>query len=242
MEIRKVGIAGLVAVLMAGAASAHDDSIALHRHVSVTGHGEITAKPDRARLHLGVTKLDLDLRAAEAGVNGVVRAYLAEAKALGIKDEHISTAGMNIAPEYVWDEKERNNRLVGYRASREIDLVIENLDKIGDFVLRATKVGVNQVQTPQLESSKAKELQSQAMVKAAEEARAKAKLLAETLGAKLGPIHNLSVSDGGMPPPMPKMMAMRAAAADSGNEEMGFSAGEIRFNVQVSADFELLVP
>lgn len=242
MEIRKSGIAGVVALLIAGAAGAQDNSAALHRHVSVTGSGEVAVKPDRARLHLGVTKLDLDLRAAENGVNSVVRAYLAEAKALGIKDEHISTAGMNISPEYVWDEKERTNRLVGYRASRGIDLVIEDLDKLGDFVLRATKVGVNEVQTPQLESSKAKDIQNQAMVKAAEEARAKAKLLAETLGAKLGPIHNLSVSDGGMPP-MPKQMAVRAMAAeDGGNQEMGFSAGEIRYNAQVSADFELLVP
>jgi uncharacterized protein YggE len=242
MEFRKSSFAGLLAALIAGSAFADADDIALHRHVSVTGNGEVAAKPDRARLHLGVTKLDLDLRAAESSVNTVVRAYLAEAKSLGLKEEQISTAGMNISPEYVWDEKERNNRLVGYRASRGIDLVIDDLDKLGDFVLRATKVGVNEVQSPQLESSKAKELQSQAMVKAAEEARAKAKLLAETLGAKLGPIHNLSVNDVGQPP-MPKMMMARAAAADGGgNEEMGFAAGEIRYNVQVNADFELLVP
>jgi len=108
-------------------------------------------------------------------------------------------------------------------------------------VLRATKAGANQVNPPLLESSKAKELEQQALVKAAEHARGKARLLAETLGAKLGPVRSISADDAGPPPPMPmKAMALRAEAADSGNQEMGVALGEIRYRATVSAEFDLI--
>src|SRR3546814_9631098 len=74
------------------------------------------------------------------------------------------------------------------RSRRDIAVTVSNLDKLGDFVLRATKVGINHVSTPILESSQADALSKQALAKAASDARDKAKLLADTLGMKLGPV------------------------------------------------------
>lgn len=212
------------------------------RLVAVTGQGEVAVKPDRARLTLAVDALNADLKAAEAEVNRVVRAYLVEAKALGTKDEHISTAGISISPEYVWDEKARRQQLVGYRARRDINVTVENLDRIGDYLLRATKVGVNNVSSPVLESSGKDALLQQALVNAANDARAKAKLLAETLGMKLGAVRTLRINDYA-PPPMPmKAMMQRAEMADSGNQEMGFAAGEIKYSASASVEFDLIKP
>lgn len=213
-----------------------------HRHVAVSGQGEIAVLPDRARVRLGVTQLNADLAAAESKVNSVVRAFLTEARSLGIKDEQINTTGVSIQPEYVWDEKERNNRLVGYRVSREIDVLVQDLNRLGDVVLRATKAGVNQVQPPQLESSKAREVQQQALVKASQDAQARAKLLAETLGMKLGAVHSISASESGPQPPMPKMVMAMRSDAGSGNAEMGINAGELRYSASVNAEFELIGP
>ena len=212
------------------------------RIVAVTGQGEVSVAPDRARLSLAADALNADLKTAEASVNKIVRAYLAEAKSLGLKDEKISTAGISISPEYVWDEKQRQQKLVGYRARRDIEVVIDDLDKLGDFVLRATKVGINHVSSPVLESSKSEALSRQALVKAATDARDKAKLLAETLGMKLGPARSVRVNDG-MPPPQPmvKVMAMRAEGADmGGNQEMGFAGGEIKYSASAAVEFDLL--
>lgn len=213
-----------------------------HRHVAVSGQGEIAVLPDRARVRMGVTQLSPDLLAAETKVNTVVRAFLTEARALGLKDEHVNTTGVSIQPEYVWDEKERNNRLVGYRVSRDIDALVTDLGKLGDVMLRATQVGVNQVQPPQLESSKAREVQQQALVKAAQDAQARARLLAETLGMKLGAVHSISAHEAGPQPPMPKMMMAARAEMDSGNAQMGINAGELRYSASVNAEFELVGP
>lgn len=212
-----------------------------HRHVAVTGEGEISVMPDRARLRMGVTRVNEDLSAAETEVNKTVRAYLAAAGKLGVKEEHLNTTGVSINPEYVWDEKTRNNRLVGYRVSRDIEVLVLKLEQLGDLVMRATQAGVNQVQPPQLEYSKAREVQQQALVKAALDAQARAKLLAETLGMKLGPVHQLNASENAPTPPMPKVMMMRAeATSDGGNQEMGLNAGELRYGASVNAEFELL--
>jgi uncharacterized protein len=234
-----LALAVLASPLAQAQSSAQTPAEPPHRHVAVSGQGEVAVLPDRARVRMGVTQVSPDLLAAETKVNTVVRAFLTEARALGLKDEHVNTTGVSIQPEYVWDEKERNNRLVGYRVSRDIEALVIDLGKLGDVMLRATKVGVNQVQPPQLESSKAREVQQQALVKAAQDAQARARLLAETLGMKLGAVHSISAHEAGPQPPMPKMMAMRAEA-DGGNAEMGINAGELRYGATVSAEFELV--
>jgi len=231
-----------LAVLASPLAHAQTPAEPAHRHVAVSGQGEVAVLPDRARVRMGVTQVSADLLAAETKVNTVVRAILTEARALGLKDEHVNTTGVSIQPEYVWDEKERNNRLVGYRVSRDIEALVTDLSKLGDVMLRATKAGVNQVQPPQLESSKAREVQQQALVKAAQDAQARAKLLAETLGVKLGAVHTISAHESGPQPPMPKMVMAMRAEADSGNAEMGMNAGEIRYSASVNAEFELIAP
>lgn len=234
----------LALILLAGATplAAHDSPPPLPRTISVSGEAEVAVRPDRARLVLGVDQLSAEVKTAEAEVNKVVRAYLAEAKALGARDEDVQTTGVSIQPEYVWDDKARQQKLAGYRVRREVVVVVGDLARLGDFILRATRAGVNQVQAPALESSTAKEHENRALAKAAEDARARAQLLADTLKVKLGPVRNLSALQSGPPPPIPmKAMAMRAESAD-GNAEMGIAAGEIRFRATVQAEFDLLVP
>lgn len=214
------------------------------RSVQVNGVGEILVKPDMARLSVAVDHFALEPKTAEAAVNKVVRAYLAEIKALGIAEKNISTAGIQLNPEYVWDEKLRQNRITGYRARRDVQILVADLEKLGDLILSATRVGVNQVSPPVLESSRSKELSRQALTAAAEDARSKAQLLADTLGVKLGAIRSISAQDVHIPQPvMAKAMMMRAdAGMESGNSQMGFEAGEIKINASVQADFDLNAP
>jgi uncharacterized protein len=240
MEQPRLAAAALGALIALGAsaATAHDGPPP--RTVSVAGQGEVAARPDRARLSLGVEKLDTDLKKAEAEVNRIVRDFVKEARALGAKDEHLSTSGAAISAEYAWPEGSRQRTFTGYRVQRRIELRVENLDRLGDFILRATQAGVNEVSPPALESSRATELERQALAKAAEDARAKARLLAETLGAKLGAVAR--ITEAGVAPPMPMHeMRMRTAASD-GNAEMGLNPGEIRIRASVSAEFDLLAP
>lgn len=210
------------------------------RAVSVSGRGEVEAAPDRARLSMGVDVTRSDVRSAQTEVNRIVREYLAQARALGAHDEDLSTAGLSIRSEYDYSAK-NGRKFLGYHVSREILVTVRDLDKIGDFLLRATDAGINNVSDPLLESSKAEELRRQALAKAALDARAKAQLLAETLGMKLGSVHTLNANIEEAPPRPIMMKAAFAAAPEAGgNNESGFVSGQIRFAASVSADFDLL--
>jgi uncharacterized protein len=157
----------LAALTLALSGGAHGlDAAAAPRIVSVTGEAEVATVPDRATLVLSVQKLDPDLKKAEGEVNKIVRTYRAEARSLGAKDEQISTTGASINPEYVWPEGGREPRFTGYRVSRQIEVRIDTLDKLGDYILRATAAGVNQVNPPMLDTSRRKELGREALAKA----------------------------------------------------------------------------
>ena len=246
----RAGIAAAAGLLLAAgacvAAAAKADGAAPpdRRSVSVNGHGEVSATPDRARLAMSVEITKPDLRAAQAEVNKSVRDYLAQVKALGVKDEDISTAGLSIRSEYDYSGK-NGRKFLGYHITRGIEIVVRDLDKIGDVLLRATSAGINNVNDPQLESTREEDLQREALAKAAADAKAKAKVLADALGVKLGAIHTLNANTEYTPPPIVAQGRFRALAASaapevSGNDQIGFAAGQIKYSATLSADFDLV--
>jgi uncharacterized protein len=212
------------------------------RMVAVTGEGEVSAAPDRARISMAVQETKPDPKAAQDDVNRIVRDYLAQARALGVKDEDISTAGLNISAQYDYSGKD-GRKFLGYQVTRGIQVLVRDLSRVGDYLQKATDAGINSISDPVLESSQADELQRQAMAKAAADAQTKARLLAETLGVKLGTVHTINAATE-VAPPQPRVMAFAQAAraAPGGNEEMGFTAGEIQIKATLTADFDLVAP
>ena len=229
-----------VALAANAAPIAHAAPVPDRAGITVSGNGEVSATPDRARLAMAVEITKPQLKDAQAEANRIVRDYLAQARALGARDEDISTAGLSIRSEYDYS-KPGTRKFIGYHVTRSITVVVHDLDKIGDYLQRATDAGINSMSDPVLESSKAEELQRQALVKAAEDARAKAKVLADTLGVKLGSVHTLDASSSMQNPSPPQpMMRVKAMAANlSGNEDMGFAAGQINYDATLTADFDL---
>lgn len=214
------------------------------RSVTVAGRGEVTTTPDRARISMQIETTRADVGSAQTEVSRVVRGYLAQLKALGIADADIGTAGLSIQPEYEYGPKGR--KFLGYKVTRGVDVLVRDLDKIGDVLLKATAAGINNISDPQLESSRAEALGREALARAADDARAKARVLAEALGVTLGAVHTLSAQADAAPPVAYKarmaVMASADAVAESGNDAIGFSAGQIRYSANVTADFDLIAP
>ena len=224
------------------AASAHAE-LPSPRVVQVSGQGEASIAPDRARLTVAIEARNPELHVAETKVNDGTRAALAALKGLGLKDEDISTAGYSVNPEYDWVNNRQQFR--AYFARREINVTVRDLSKIGDVMLKLSKAGVNQINPPLLESSQIKQIERAALARAVEDASLQARVVAEGLSMKLGLVRNINAGSQGVqqPSPMPRMMAMKAsadAAEMTGNEQTGFSAGLIRASATVSAEFELL--
>ncbi len=212
------------------------------RVVQVTGVGEVTVAPDLARLSMAIEARNVDLAAAEARVNTVTRAVLAELKGLGLKEQEISTAAYTVNAEYDWVDNQQRFR--GYLARREVHLTLRDLAKTGDALMRVTRAGVTQVDAPVLESSQIKDAERAALARAVEDATQQARVIAEGMAVQLGTVRSVNASQQSQPPtlPMPRMAMVKMAdgAETSGNEQTGFSAGLIRVRSTLSAEYELL--
>ncbi len=236
-----IGVLLALAVGLGAATTVGAQTVAAQPTIAVSGHGEISTLPDRARLALAVDALDAEVSKAEAEVSRVARRYLDALNKLGVDAKDIATTASSLQPEYVWDETARAQKLVGYRARRDIQVLVRNLEQLGDVILQATQAGVNHVSPPALESSRAEALAREALALAAKDAQARALALSGALGVRLGSARVVRESGLTMPPPQPhKAMAMRAEMAmDSGNQEMGISTGEIRISADVTVEFDI---
>jgi len=231
-------------LLFAGAAGAQMAGMEqMPRTISVSGTGTIDATPDIARLSLAVQRRDASMQVARDDTVRVSKAFLALCTKLGIKESKIRTSGLTIQPEYRWDEKENKQIVTGYFVQRQLQVEINDLDKLGDVIEGAIDAGVNEVSPPQLDSSKRKELNRDALAAATADAKANAERIATSLGVKLGPVRTV-VAGGAAPPPMP-MQEMRMAAmamSDGAAKASNYVPGEISFESRVDATFDVVIP
>ncbi len=101
------------------------------RTVSVSGQGEIQAEPDRALVTLGVESRKLKMEDARAEVTKTVDAVLKLTRDLKIEQKYVRTTRVNVQPEYNWDNNAKERNLIGYFVSRQIEIELRDLDKLG---------------------------------------------------------------------------------------------------------------
>jgi uncharacterized protein YggE len=212
----------------------------LPRLITVAGTGSVDGAPDLARLSFAIERRNPDMRAARDGVVRVSRDFLALCSRLAIPERKVRTAGLSIQPEYRYDETGGPPVLVGYIVQRQLQVELNDLEKLGELIEGAIDAGVNQASPAELDSSQRAERMRDALAAAAEDARRNAERVATTLGARVGPVRQVTVGDTAPPPmPMPKGMVM---AAEARSDAATYSPGEVRFEVRVSATFDLLAP
>lgn len=204
--------------------------------VSVTGTGQVSAVPDRANVHMSIVSRAKELDAAQADAAKVTAAVLSLTDKLNIKRNKVDTTGATVRPDYRWNRETEQQDLRGYIAERQMNVKVDDLDRLGMLVEGAVAAGVNQVSPPQLDSSRREALHRDALAMAAKDARANAEVLAEALGAKLGDPISISDGSGAPPPPIPQM---RMAAAMESDSAATYNAGDLTFTATVAVVFEL---
>ena len=231
----------LAASMLATAGSAMAAEAPL-RLVSVTGSGEVKAQPDMAYVTLGVEARRPTLAAARAEVNAAIERVLALTRELKIDPKFVDSTRLQVQPDYRWDEKASQQVLLGYLVSRQVDVELRDLDRLGTLLEKSVSAGVNQVGGARLDSSRRKELEREALAQAVDDARLNADALARAAGARLGPVQGIS-STGTMPVPLYVDRAKSVAAAPMADAaEQSYQPSEMRFTANVSAQFELVVP
>jgi len=209
------------------------------RTLTVTGRGQLDAKPDTAVISLGVSELRSTPIEAYNALQASITKIAEAVQAMGIKEDQIQTSIFNLSAEYDWSQ-EKGRQLVGYRATNTLTITTQELDKVANLIQAAVEAGANELNGVSFSVKNSDKLLEEALKLAVDDARAKANLVAGELGAKVARVQSVSVQDQGV-------SLVRAKAEAQGMRMDGGAAaaavpvysGTTMFSAAVSVTFEL---
>ncbi len=188
------------------------------RLISVSGEAKEEVAPDQAVLSGQLVSKAKQLAAAKQENDKLAERVLAVAKQFDIPKEKVSASNVYISPEYTYNNKTNKQELIGYIVTRNLSITMDKLE-IHERVLSALiENGIEQVNGVSFSISNPEARMDKLRVKAVQNARARAQMLAEAAGAKLGKVFSINMVGSTSPQPMlraPRAMMAKAEMADS---------------------------
>ncbi|EGQ8472354.1 TPA: oxidative stress defense protein [Vibrio alginolyticus] len=176
-------------------------------HVTTMGYGEVTATPDMATFSVKVVDTTMTAEQAKLSVDKTVEEFLKSLSDAGLSKDNITSSNLYLAPQYHYP-KSGKAELVGYRASRSIDVTVTDLKNLNQYLDMALEAGINQVDNIQLKVSNQAEYQQKARMAAIKDAREKAGSLATGFEKKLGDVWQINYRQMHVQPVLMRSMAM----------------------------------
>ncbi|NLS12863.1 oxidative stress defense protein [Vibrio sp. SM6] len=202
-------------------------------HLMTTGFGQVTAKPDMATFSVQVSKMEDSAEAAKSAVDDVVSDFIAKLEKAGVSQSDIASSNLSLAPQYQYP-KEGQPKLTGYRASRSIDVTVNQLANLNNLLDLALNAGVNQVDNITLKVRDEAKYQAQARDAAILDAKTKAAALAKGFERKLGKIWQIEYQSPTQPP-----VLMRGAMLNAKQENAGYQDAAIVIADQVQVIYKI---
>jgi uncharacterized protein len=190
--------------------------------ITVTGTGTVQTVPDRAEFALGVQSQGPTAREALAANSQRMRRVLAALDAAGVAKGDVQTQDVSVSRSYPDD---------GYSADNSVSITIRDLAQAGSILDAASNAGANNVYGPTLTRSNQDELQAKALREAVDNARAKARALAEAAGVHLGSVTAITESGA---EPMPYYDVALAKRTPTPEAPIEPGKQEIQANVRVT--------
>jgi uncharacterized protein len=197
-----VALAGVGGPDLAGGASESSGGI------TVSGTGTVQTVPDQAEFTLGVQSQGPTARGALAANSERMRHVLAALFSAGVAKKDVQTQDVSLSQTYSSD-----GRPDGYSAHNSVSVTIRVLSKAGAILDAASNAGANDVYGPTLGRTDEEGQQAKALRAAVENARAKARVLADAAGVQLGPVTAIAENGSDPEPFYPVALAQRDAKA-----------------------------
>ncbi|QUS34992.1 SIMPL domain-containing protein [Falsirhodobacter algicola] len=198
--------------------------------ITVTGQGEVRAVPDMATVTLGVTAQGATAAEAMATNSEQLQAVLDRLRAAGIEDRDLQTSGLSLSPDWQMAEGEAR-RIDGYTAANMLTVRVRAIDGLGAVLDAAIADGANRLDGVSFDLADPAPVQEEARRRAVADAMARAQLLTDAAGLRLGAVQ--SIAEGGQPSGPAPMYRMADAAS------VPVAAGEISRTAEVTMIFAL---
>ncbi|MFH1473225.1 MAG: SIMPL domain-containing protein [bacterium] len=214
--------------------------------VSVVGEGEVISIPDVATFSFAVSMDAKTVSEAQSQVTEKMDIILASLKNLGVEDRDVKTSNYSIWPKYSYSQEICSptycppSRQVqdGYTANHNITLKVRKVDEIGRVLAVVGDNGATNISGISFVIDDPDQLMEEARAKAIEDAKSKAKTLANNLNVRLVRVISFSEYANGRPQPYFETYAlgedtMKASSAPT------LPAGENTTNVSVNVTYEI---
>lgn len=229
----------LVAPALISAAHAAEVTAA-QRTMTLSGTGEISARPDIAYLDSGVVSEGKTAADALAENTKAMTEIFSGLEAMKIAKDDIRTSQFSVNPVYTQpparpDGTQDPAVIRGYQVANQVSVTVRDLDALGSILDKLVQLGSNRVDSIRFEIENPEPLLDKAREAAVADALRKAKIYARASGTALGAI--LTISEGGSSSPQPmymKAMAMR----DSAPVPMAAGTQRLSSNVSLTIGIE----
>lgn len=227
----------VVGVLVAGSASFGLAMGEGPAKVVVTGTAELRVAPDLAFVMLAVESRNSNPREAQQQNAKASDAVLAKLRGAGLDDKSIRTVSYGLQEEFDYDKGKRRSR--GYLARNQLEVRLDDIEKIGEIIDLATGAGATSVSGLRFDVKNRDELERKALKQAVADGRARAEAAADGAGSNIGSLLVIEQEGAsGPPPPQPVFRGGVAMAADAAAPPP-IQAGEIEITARVRVTAEL---
>lgn len=206
-------------------------------HVFTSGTASVDAVPDMATLTIEVSISAKDAAQAKKQVDERVVQYVNFLQKSGVEKKDISAANLNTQPEYDY-LKTGGSVLKGYRAVRQVQVTVRQLEKLNTLLDGALQAGLNEIRAVEFGVANPETYRQQARQKAIENATQQAAALAQGFNAKLGAVYSIRYHVGHSQP-MPIARFKTSYAAAEADATPTYEQQNIHFDDQVEVVFEL---
>jgi len=224
--------------------------------ITVSGEGEVFAVPDTAEFSVSIQEEAEDVATAQEEATEKGSAIIAHLKDAGIEDKDIRTTEYSVYPRYEYSQSvcpasssgevvycpPGRQTLTGYQVSQTLSVKVRDTEEAGDILSGVGTLGASQVSGLSFTVDDEDALQADARGKAIDDAREKARALADQLGVSLVrivgfsengnyPVYNYAKAEFGV--------AQDAALGGGGAPSPSLPTGENKIISNVTVTYEI---
>lgn len=188
-------------------------SSAIATQIVVSGKGIVKTKADLSYVTVAIEQTEKTASQAQNRAAQIMKNVLAALRKAGISKDKIQTTSFRLNPKYKYIKGQRN--LIGYTATNQIRVTLNDLTKVGKIIDTAIAAGANNVSNITFTVKDDAPHKRAALKKAFNNAKEKAKAIASAAGLTLKKIINISESGARVITPY---LGVRAMKAESGME------------------------
>lgn len=218
--------------------------------ITVSGYGEVFAKPDIATFSFSIESKEADANTAQDKASETMKSILEYLAQSGVEEKDVKTENYTLSPQYEYDQvictqwacpPAREPKMIGYQVSQSVVVKVRDTAKVGELVSGVGSKGALNVSSVSFTIDDEDALKAEAREKAIADAKEKAKVLAKNLDARIVRMSGYwENQDGGYPMPYGVGMGGDMINAKSEmSQPAQIPSGENMITSQISISYEI---